>query len=206
MPRLIRIRTKVLMEVLGSLERCSPDPRRNTSKDFFEASPSGQKRRHVSASSPVCLHYSPYLHRKWIQSGDKAETCFHLQMTYPQLMVSDPMPGKPFQSSLIPYQEEIAALRSRRPPVSYARIADLLGQKVRSDHQTRRYRKVCQWRSGGGKVYFFRREIAAKKAPAVRLAPHTADPHPVRKSLVLSMPSHSRRSTNSNSYTASATT
>ncbi len=39
------------------------------------------------------------------------------------------MPGKPFQSSLIPYQNEIADLRSHRPPVSYARIADLLWQR-----------------------------------------------------------------------------
>ena len=37
MRRLIRIRTMALMEVLGSGSRCSPDPRRNTSKTFFEA-------------------------------------------------------------------------------------------------------------------------------------------------------------------------
>jgi hypothetical protein len=33
----------VLMEVLGSGERGSPNPRRNTSKDFFEGPPSGNK-------------------------------------------------------------------------------------------------------------------------------------------------------------------
>ena len=87
------------------------------------------------------------------------------------------MPGKPFQSSLIPYQEEIAALRSRRPPVSYARIADLLGQKYGLIIKRAAIGKFVKSRSGGRKVYFFRREIAAKKAPAVRLAPHTADPH-----------------------------
>ena len=74
------------------------------------------------------------------------------------------MPGKPFQSSLIPYQEEIAALRSRRPPVSYARIADLLGQKYGLIIKRAAIGKFVKSRSGGRKVYFFRREIAAKKA------------------------------------------
>ena len=44
MPRLIRVQPKSLMEVLGSGERCSPDPRRNTSKGFFEAGGSPQLR------------------------------------------------------------------------------------------------------------------------------------------------------------------
>ena len=43
MRRLTRIRTMALLEVLGSVERCSPDPRRNTSKEFFEAFWSGKK-------------------------------------------------------------------------------------------------------------------------------------------------------------------
>ena len=75
MPRLIRIRTKVLMEVLGSLERCSPDPRRNTSKDFFEASLSGNKeetRFHfISTSEGFC-----------VGSGNKAETYFHFRTNH----------------------------------------------------------------------------------------------------------------------------
>jgi len=37
MRRLIRIRTMALMEGLGSVSLRSPDPRRNTSKEFFEA-------------------------------------------------------------------------------------------------------------------------------------------------------------------------
>jgi hypothetical protein len=87
------------------------------------------------------------------------------------------MPGKPFQSSLIPYQEEIAALRSRRPPVSYARIADLLGQKYGLIIKRAAIGKFVKSRSGGRKVYFFRREIAAKKSVAVRPASQPGEPH-----------------------------
>ena len=61
MPRLIRVRPKSLMEVLGSGERCSPDPRRNTSKGFFEADGSGNKAatccRFVSALVAACCQF-----------------------------------------------------------------------------------------------------------------------------------------------------
>ena len=39
------------------------------------------------------------------------------------------MPGKPFHSILIPYEGEILSLRKRRPPVAFARIAELLKEK-----------------------------------------------------------------------------
>ena len=39
------------------------------------------------------------------------------------------MPGKPFHSSLIPYEEEILSLRRQRPPMAFARIAELLMEK-----------------------------------------------------------------------------
>ena len=38
-------------------------------------------------------------------------------------------PSKPFQSVLIPFEDEIRALRHRRPPVSYAEIARILNQR-----------------------------------------------------------------------------
>jgi len=41
------------------------------------------------------------------------------------------MVRKPYQSALIPYEDEIIALRHRRPPTSYALIADLLFQKYK---------------------------------------------------------------------------
>jgi hypothetical protein len=37
MHSLMQFGAKTLLEVLGSVERSSPDPRRNTSKTFFEA-------------------------------------------------------------------------------------------------------------------------------------------------------------------------
>jgi hypothetical protein len=37
--------------------------------------------------------------------------------------------SKPFQSVLIPFEEEIRQLRRRRPPVSYAGIAHILNQR-----------------------------------------------------------------------------
>jgi hypothetical protein len=55
MPRLIRIRGKAQMEILGSVEPSSPNPRRNTSKSFFEASRSGDK---TGDMSPLCCHFS----------------------------------------------------------------------------------------------------------------------------------------------------
>ena len=39
------------------------------------------------------------------------------------------MGGKPYQSSLMPYEAEIVALRRKKPPVSYSRIAALLYEK-----------------------------------------------------------------------------
>jgi len=37
--------------------------------------------------------------------------------------------SKPFQSVLIPFEDEIRALRHRRPPVSYVEIARILNQR-----------------------------------------------------------------------------
>jgi hypothetical protein len=43
MRSLIQFGAGALLEVLGSVERSSPDPRRNTSKEFFETFRSGNK-------------------------------------------------------------------------------------------------------------------------------------------------------------------
>jgi hypothetical protein len=80
------------------------------------------------------------------------------------------MSGKPFQSSLIPYQNEIAMLRSTNPPVSYARIADLLRGKYGLNIRRAAIAKFVKARSGGRKVYFFRKQAAAKKHLAVQSA------------------------------------
>ncbi|MGD0308877.1 MAG: hypothetical protein ABSC02_06265 [Acidobacteriota bacterium] len=98
------------------------------------------------------------------------ETCFLFQTTYPKGNVKDTMSGKPFQSSLIPYQSEIATLRSSRPPVSYARISEILRQKYGLTIQRAGIAKFVKARSGGRKVYFFLKEVAHKKRAAVQTA------------------------------------
>jgi hypothetical protein len=90
-------------------------PRRISSRHCGEET----KRILVSALSPLCLHYLPKSRKKWIQRRYRVDTCFHSQMTYVQLTVKDPMPGKPFQSCFIPHQDEIAALQSQKPKVIF---------------------------------------------------------------------------------------
>jgi hypothetical protein len=78
------------------------------------------------------------------------------------------MPGKPFQSVLIPYQQEIAGFRSQKPPVSYARISELLHEKYGLSIRRGAIAKFVKRRSGGRKVYFFRREVLAKKIDPIQ--------------------------------------
>jgi hypothetical protein len=65
MHRLIRIGTEALMEILGSVEPSSPNPRRNTSNDFFEALRIGNiveiRFRFVSSSFPLYFRFQPLL-------------------------------------------------------------------------------------------------------------------------------------------------
>ncbi len=85
------------------------------------------------------------------------------------------MTGKPFQSILIQYQKEIAELRGRKPPVSYAQISELLRQKYGLSIRRGAIAKFVKRRSGGRKVYYFRREVEAKK-PAVKPTPKIGQP------------------------------
>ena len=124
---------------------------------------------------PLCLHSVSTFSRTHPGSGYKAETIIHSPMADLQIRQSDAMSGKPFQSCLVSYQDEIAILRSQKPPMSYARIADLLRQKYGLTVRRAAIGKFVKARSGGRKVYFFRREAAAKK----RLSP--AYPLPVPK-------------------------
>jgi len=84
MHRLIRIDRMALMEVLGSVERCSPDPRRNTSKTFFEASRSGNKAATCCSSVAtlfhlvatllqLCCHSRSSSSADWKQSGNVSQ-------------------------------------------------------------------------------------------------------------------------------------
>jgi len=71
MHRLIRVGPKRLVEVLGSAERRSSNPRRNTSKVFFEALRSGNKAETYFRSISTCCGFGA-------GSGKKVERPFRL--------------------------------------------------------------------------------------------------------------------------------
>ncbi len=90
------------------------------------------------------------------------------------------MVRKPYQSALIPYEDEIIALRHRRPPTSYARIADLLFQKYKLSVCRETIFRFVKVRSRGRKVYGYTRNASAEKSASVLVAPEPAAPdsHP----------------------------
>ena len=81
------------------------------------------------------------------------------------------MAGKPYQSCLIPYENEILALRRRRPPVSFSRISELL----RNEHQLSVCRQtVCKFlkvRARNTKMFGKRPNMVQENALAVSLKP-----------------------------------
>jgi hypothetical protein len=87
------------------------------------------------------------------------------------------MTGKPYQSCLIPCQLEIIVLRSHKPPVSYARIAEILHEKHGLIIQRAAIAKFVKVRSKGRRVYFFKRERETNR-PA---PPPAAVPKPESK-------------------------
>jgi len=56
---------------------------------------------------------------------------------------------KPYQSCLIPYEKEIIALRRKKPPMSYAQIAELLMEKYNLSIQAPAIFKFVKVRSKG---------------------------------------------------------
>src|SRR6266498_2845475 len=86
------------------------------------------------------------------------------------------MPGKPYKSSLIPYQDEIIEMRRRKPPVPYTEIAELLRQKYNLAIQPPAIFKFIKVRSRGRKVYSYHREATAATSKPLRPAPQPADP------------------------------
>ena len=86
------------------------------------------------------------------------------------------MPCEPFQSFLIPYQVEIIALRSQKPLVSYARIAELLWEKYDLSIQRAAIGKFVKVRAKGQRVYFFKRDREVKKPTPPPAAASKAEP------------------------------
>ena len=63
------------------------------------------------------------------------------------------MNGKPYQSILVPYEDEINILRRRRPPYSYARIAEILKEKHQISVCRETIFRFVKVRSRNRKVY-----------------------------------------------------
>ncbi len=78
------------------------------------------------------------------------------------------MPGRPYRSSLIPYEEEILSLRCRRPPMPYSQISELLNQKYQLKVCRETIFKFIRVRSRGRKVYAFRRAPITEKSARVQ--------------------------------------
>jgi hypothetical protein len=82
---------------------------------------------------------------------------------------------KPYQSSLIPFEDEIIDLRRRRPPMPYGQIAQLLRQKYSVTIQRAAIFKFIKVRSRGRKVYSYERPTASRST-SVRPVSQVADP------------------------------
>jgi hypothetical protein len=76
------------------------------------------------------------------------------------------MTGKPHQSSLIPYENEIINLRRRRPPVPYTQISELLREKYNFTVQAPAIFKFIKVRSKGRKVYSYGRNVQSERPTA----------------------------------------
>ncbi len=65
------------------------------------------------------------------------------------------MKGKPYRSSLIPYEDEIVDLRRRRPPMPYSQISELLSRKYQLKVCRETIFKFVRVRCRGRKVYSY---------------------------------------------------
>jgi hypothetical protein len=78
------------------------------------------------------------------------------------------MPGKPYQSCLIPYEDEILALRHKRPPTPYRQIAELLSQKYQLSVCRETIFKFIRVRARTRKMFGYKRLLSAGKLKSFR--------------------------------------
>src|SRR4030095_11571297 len=93
------------------------------------------------------------------------------------------MTGKPYKSCLIPYRNEIAALRRRKPPMTYDQIAELLRQKYNLSIQGPAIFKFIKARSRRRKMFSFGKESTERKPASIRRLPAAKTAPPERNSL-----------------------
>jgi hypothetical protein len=73
------------------------------------------------------------------------------------------MSGKPYQSCLIPHENEIIALRRHRPPMSYAKIAELLRGKYQLHVCRETVFKFLRVRSRSHRIFRYGRNVGTEK-------------------------------------------
>jgi len=85
------------------------------------------------------------------------------------------MNGKPYQSILVPHEDEINILRRRRPPYSYARIAEILKEKHQIFVCRETIFRFVKVRSKNRKVYAIYGVPLPKKQEPVQAIPPPAN-------------------------------
>jgi hypothetical protein len=94
---------------------------------------------------------------------------------------NDLMAGKPYQSILIPYEDEILSLRKRHPPVAFARIAELLKEKYQVSIQRAAIFKFVKVRARWKKKEARENRATSRTcntAPVGSFRPHTTETQP----------------------------
>jgi IS30 family transposase len=76
--------------------------------------------------------------------------------------------GRPYHSSLVPYEDEILELRHRRPPTPYRQIAELLFQKYQLRICRETIFKFIRTRSRTRKMFGYKRLPSAKRPKSVQ--------------------------------------
>jgi hypothetical protein len=77
------------------------------------------------------------------------------------------MSVKPYQSTLIPYEDEILSMRHQRPPMTYAEIAEVLRHRHHLNVCRETIFKFIKVRSRGRKVYAYARDVFSEKLATV---------------------------------------
>jgi hypothetical protein len=84
--------------------------------------------------------------------------------------------GKPYQSKLNPYRQEIARLRATRPPTPYVQIAKLMKEQHNLDVSPHTIWAFVKSRSKGRKVYAMRLEDEPEPPSPAAAQPAGAPP------------------------------
>jgi hypothetical protein len=146
------------------LEIGIPIPRRNTSPPCQAAERSGNEAeirfRFISTSFPLYFH-CPVSPAFGVEINRKHISCLFPLAENAIANRDNTMPGKPYQSVLIPYEQEILTMRHRRPPMPYCRIAKILMEKYQIHVQAPAIFKFIKIRSKGRKVFSYGRNVPA---------------------------------------------